>query len=74
MINEGEICHTLIDLYNNEHIEVELAGAMSVSALNKYSNKIIGKNVACIICGANNYKSRMPEIKKKAILWKKSKK
>ena len=74
LINEGEICHTLIDLYNNEHIEVELAGAMSVSALNKYSNKIIGKNVACIICGANNDKSRMPEIKKKAILWKKSKK
>ena len=74
LINEGEICHTLIDLYNNEHIEVELAGAMSVSALNKYSNEIIGKNVACIICGANNDKSRMPEIKKKAILWKKSKK
>ena len=74
LINEGEICHTLIDLYNNEHIEVELAGAMSVSALNKYSNKIIGKNVACIICGANNDKSRMPEIKKKANLWRKSKK
>ena len=74
LINEGEICHTLIDLYNNEHIEVELAGAMSVSALNKYSNEIIGKNVACIICGANNDKSRMPEIKKKAILWRKSKK
>ena len=74
LINEGEICHTLIDLYNNEHIEVELAGAMSVSALNKYSNEIIGKNVACIICGANNDKSRMPEIKKKANLWKKSKK
>jgi threonine dehydratase len=74
LINEGEICHTLIDLYNNEHIEVELAGAMSVSALNKYSNEIIGKNVACIICGANNDKSRMPEIKKKANLWRKSKK
>ena len=74
LINEGEICHTLIDLYNNEHIEVELAGAMSVSALNKYSNEIIGKNVACIICGANNDKRRMPEIKKKANLWRKSKK
>ena len=74
LINEGEICHTLIDLYNNEHIEVELAGAMSVSALNKYSNEIIGKNVACIICGANNDKSRMPEINKKANLWRKSKK
>ena len=46
---------------------VEPAGAMSVSALKKYSNKIIGKNIACIICGANNDKSRMPEIKKKSI-------
>ncbi len=69
LIDEGEICQNLIDLHKNENIWVEPAGAMSVSALRKYSDKIIGKNIACVICGANNDQSRMPEIEKKALIW-----
>ena len=32
-------------------------------------DKIINKNVVCIICGGNNDEQRMPEINKRAKTW-----
>ena len=37
---------------------------MSAAALRQYKDKIINKNVVCIICGGNNDEQRMPEINK----------
>ena len=36
-------------------------------------DKIIGKNIGCIICGGNNDKSRMPQIINMAKKWKSKK-
>ena len=68
-IHEGEICQTILDLYNKNAIVVEPAGALSIAALNIYRNKIKGKNVVCIVSGSNNDITRTPEIKERALLY-----
>ncbi len=73
LIDEGEICQSILDLEKYHSIVAEPAGAMSNAALNIYSSKIINKNVVCIICGGNNDNSRMPEIQERASNWKNSK-
>ena len=74
VINEGEICQSILDLKSIEKINAEPAGAMSSAALRLYKEKIVEKNVVCIICGGNNDDSRMKEISKRAINWKNSSK
>ena len=68
-VHEGEICQTILDLYNKNAIVVEPAGALSIAALNIYRNKIKGKNVVCIVSGSNNDITRTPEIKERALLY-----
>ena len=74
IIDEGEICQSILDLKSIEKINAEPAGAMSSAALRLYKEKIVKKNVVCIICGGNNDDSRMKEIYKRAINWKNSSK
>ena len=74
VIDEGEICQSILDLKSIEKINAEPAGAMSSAALRMYMEKIVNKNVVCIICGGNNDDSRMKEISKRAINWKNSSK
>ncbi|WP_292010008.1 threonine ammonia-lyase [Chryseobacterium sp.] len=68
-IEEGMVCGTILSLYNKDAIVVEPAGALSVSALEKYKDEIKGKNVVCVISGSNNDITRMEEIKEKALLY-----
>ncbi|MCF4102590.1 threonine ammonia-lyase IlvA [Gillisia sp. M10.2A] len=68
-VPEGKICQTILDLYNQDAIVVEPAGAMSISALDMFSEEIKGKNVVCIISGSNNDITRTAEIKEKALLY-----
>ena len=70
ILEENEICNSILELLDYENIIAEPAGAMSSASLRHYKNEIIGKNVGCIICGGNNDNSRMPEIKKRANNWK----
>ena len=51
LVPEGYICQTILEMYNNEGIIVEPAGAMSVASLNYYKKEIIGKKVLCLVCG-----------------------
>ena len=74
VIDEGEICQSILDLKSIEKITAEPAGAMSSAALRLYKERIVKKNVVCIICGGNNDDSRMKEIYKRAINWKNSSK
>ena len=68
-IPEGKICQTILDLYNKDAIVVEPAGALSISALDFYSDKIKGKNVVCVVSGSNNDITRTAEIKERALLY-----
>lgn len=69
LVDEGEICQNILDMYTRDAIVVEPAGAMSVTALLKLKSEIKGKNVVCLICGGNNDITRMAEIKERALLF-----
>lgn len=68
-IPEGKVCSTIIQLYNEEAIVVEPAGALTISALDYLSEEIKNKSVACIVSGSNNDIGRMQEIKERSLLY-----
>ncbi|APY11363.1 threonine dehydratase [Seonamhaeicola sp. S2-3] len=68
-VPEGKVCETILELYNKDAIVVEPAGALSISALDFYTEKIKGKNVVCLISGSNNDITRTPEIQERALLY-----
>ncbi|WP_240410010.1 threonine ammonia-lyase [Flavisolibacter nicotianae] len=67
LVPEGKVCTTILQLYNEEAIVVEPAGALSIAALDHYAGKIRGKKVVCIISGGNNDIDRMQEIKERSL-------
>lgn len=67
LVPEGKVCSTILKLYNEDAIVVEPAGAMSITALDDYAERIRGKNVVCIVSGSNNDIDRMPEIKERSL-------
>jgi threonine dehydratase len=69
IVPEGKVCSTIIDLYNEEAIVVEPAGALTIAALDFYKEKIKDKSVVCIVSGSNNDLGRMQEIKERSLLY-----
>lgn len=69
LVPEGKVCSTMLDLYNEEAMVIEPAGALSVSALDFIKEDIKGKNVVCIIGGGNNDITRTEEIKERSLLY-----
>lgn len=69
-VDEGKVCDVILQLYNKDAMVLEPAGALSISALEQYADKIKGKNVVCIVSGSNNDITRMEEIKERALLYK----
>jgi threonine dehydratase len=69
LIPEGKVCSTILQLYNEEAIVAEPAGALSVAALDSLASQIKGKNVVCIIGGGNNDITRTAEIKERSLLY-----
>ena len=68
-VAEGKVCQTILDLYNKEAIVVEPAGALTISALELFTDEIKDKNVVCVVSGSNNDIIRTPEIKERALLY-----
>lgn len=68
-IPEGKICSTILQLYNEEAIVVEPAGALSIAALDLYKEEIKDKNVVCVVSGGNNDITRTEEIKERSLLY-----
>lgn len=66
---EGAVCKTMIELYQNEGIIVEPAGALAVSALEFLQDKIKGKTVVCVVSGGNNDITRYPEIMERSLVY-----
>lgn len=69
LVPEGKICTTILQLYNEEAIVVEPAGALPISALDFYRDEIKGKNVVIIVSGSNNDITRTEEIKERSLLY-----
>lgn len=69
VVPEGKVCTTILQLYNEEAIVVEPAGALSIAALDLMKDKIVGKSVVCIVSGSNNDITRTEEIKERSLLY-----
>ncbi|GAE25022.1 threonine dehydratase biosynthetic [Halalkalibacter wakoensis JCM 9140] len=69
LVPEGKICTTILELYNQNAIVAEPAGAMSISALDFYKDEIKGKNVVCIVSGGNNDIGRMQEMRERSLMY-----
>jgi threonine dehydratase len=68
-VHEGKVCTNMIELYQNEGLTIEPAGAMSVAALDQLTDIIKGKKVVCIISGGNNDISRYPEVIDRSLIY-----
>lgn len=68
-VAEGKVCATMMQLYNQEAIVVEPAGALSIAALDSFKDEIQGKTVVCVVSGGNNDILRTEEIKERALLY-----
>ena len=69
LVDEGKVCHTLLQLYNDEGFVVEPAGTLSIAALDDLKEEIKGKTVVCIVSGSNNDITRTEEIRERALLY-----
>ncbi|MGV9823697.1 threonine ammonia-lyase IlvA [Nocardia xishanensis] len=66
-VDEGAICTTMLDLYQNEGIIAEPAGALAVAALAEVAVQP-GSTVVCLVSGGNNDVSRYGEIIERSLV------
>lgn len=69
LIPEGKVCSTILQLYNEEAIVAEPAGALTVAALDFIKDEIKGKDVVILISGGNNDITRTEEIKERSLIY-----
>jgi threonine dehydratase len=66
-VDEGAVCTAMLDLYQNEGIIAEPAGALSVAALLE-ADVEPGSVVVCVISGGNNDVSRYNEVLERSLV------
>ncbi len=68
-VPEGKVCVAMIDLYQNEGIITEPAGALTIAALDSVQDEIKGRTVVCLISGGNNDIMRYQEIVERSLVY-----
>lgn len=68
-VDEGAVCTAMLDLYQNEGIIAEPAGALSVAGLLETEVRP-GSTVVCLISGGNNDVSRYGEVLERSLVHK----
>jgi threonine dehydratase len=63
------VSSTILQLYNEDAIVAEPAGALSIAALEQYGDRLKGTRVVCVLSGGNNDIDRMQEIKERSLLY-----
>lgn len=66
-VDEGAICTAMLELYQNEGVIAEPAGALAVAALPQIS-VTPGSTVVCLVSGGNNDVSRYGEILERSLV------
>jgi threonine dehydratase len=66
-VDEGAVCTAMLDLYQNEGIIAEPAGALSVAGLLEADIEP-GSTVVCLISGGNNDVSRYNEVLERSLV------
>lgn len=69
LVPEGKACSTILQLYNEEAMIVEPAGALTIAALDQFRAVIKGKNIVCVVSGSNNDITRTQEIRERSLLY-----
>lgn len=69
LVPEGKVCTSILQLYNEDAIVTEPAGALTVAALEDVKERIKGKNVVLVISGGNNDITRTEEIRERSMLY-----
>jgi threonine dehydratase len=69
LVPEGKVCTTILNLYNQQAIVVEPAGALTIASLNYLKETLNGKNVVCVVSGSNNDIMRTEEIRERSLLF-----
>jgi threonine dehydratase len=70
-VDEGAVCTSMLDLYQNEGIIAEPAGALSVAALLEAASEgsiAPDSTVVCLISGGNNDVSRYNEVLERSLV------
>lgn len=66
-VDEGAVCTAMLDLYQNEGIIAEPAGALAVTGLLE-ADVAPGSTVVCLISGGNNDVSRYGEVLERSLV------
>ena len=70
IVDTGKVCETMLEIYQNDGIISEPAGALPIASLDLFdSNLIQGKNVVCVLSGGNNDVSRYPEVIERSLVY-----
>lgn len=67
---EGQVCTALLDLYQEDGIVAEPAGALSIAALEVVAPQVQGKTVVCVLSGGNNDVARYDEIIERSLVYR----
>lgn len=69
LVDEGKVCSSILEFYNEDAIVIEPAGALAVASLDKLADRIVGKTVVCVVSGGNNDIMRMEDIKERSLIY-----
>ena len=69
VVDNGRICHEMLELYQEDGIIVEPAGCLGICGLDFIREEIYDKKVVCVVSGGNNDIMRYPEILRKILLF-----
>lgn len=69
LVPEGHICSTLLELYSEEALVTEPAGAIGIAGLEYVKEKIRHKNVVVVVSGGNNDIARTEDVRERALLF-----
>jgi len=68
VVEEGRVCTEQLDLYQDDGIVAEPAGALALAALDDLHEVVAGKRVLCILSGGNNDVARYAEIIERSLV------
>lgn len=69
LVPEGHICSTLLELYSEEALVTEPAGAIGIAGLEYIKEEIRGKNVVVVVSGGNNDIARTEDVRERALIF-----
>lgn len=69
VVDEGRVCTEQLDLYQDDGIVAEPAGALALASLDQLAERIRGRSVVCVLSGGNNDVARYAEIIERSLVY-----